>query len=544
MLILHFPFIKALLKDRRIPTNIIDKSVLATCHDFTNMPVKAMFLKEWGNKAGIYLIEYKYDPSIFYIGRTNLFKKRFYEHWKAESSSKFHLFIRLVGIKHFKFHVIEVCSKSELADRESYYLKNYLPLLNSVFSSKVELTVRETLASKLKKLRNLNKALPSEPKRLVYTYDTSREGGINQKAIIFKNSREASITLGLPVSGILRYRNTGIPYRNKFFYSRPLVDFMQVWKESLRITPKGLTNKIRSKRVFAYNAKTLQGMSGTPFISINKALGVHRSSIEFNLDKGKPVIARKSGYVIYFYSRDLSIVEKKILLKKYAFLPLRNKVPVYIYDATTKKLVNGLPSLIDAASYLNIGYRKLSRHLNTHKALKVDENLVYLFDKKLGQEVSPVDTDIVIARARNYKTRLWVYFADTLELVNNGPFETILSASQYLDTERSTIHRKLDSNKPVMLNKKSLSVYFFSKKLDSQLKQELIQQQATKYVRSVIWVYKVLDNGEFVLLPNQPFKSKREAGRILGMDPKYITKYLNTNQVYQNFIFLTLPKQL
>lgn len=65
----------------------------------------------------------------------------------------------------------------------------------------------------------------------------------------------------------------------------------------------------------------------------------------------------------------------------------------------------------------------------------------------------------------------------------------------------------------------------------------------TKYVRSVIWVYKVLENGEFVLLPNQPFKSKREAGWVLGMDPKYITKYLNTEEVYHNYIFLTSPKQ-
>lgn len=314
MLILHSPFIKALFKDRRTPTNIFDKSVLATCHDFTIISVKNMFLKEWGNKAGIYLIEYKYDKRIFYIGRTNLFKKRFYEHWKAESSSKFHLFIRLVGIKHFNFHVIEVCSKSQLAVRENYYLINYLPLLNSVFSSKVELTVRETLASKLKKLRGLNKALPCEPKRVVYAYGISREGGINQKVLLFKNSKEASITLGLPVSGILRYRNTGIPYRSKLFYSRPLVYFMRAWEESLRITPKGLTNKVISKRVFAYNAETLEDIPGSPFISISKAsiaLGVHRKSMDFNIDKGKGVIARKYAFVIYIYSRDLSIVEKK-----------------------------------------------------------------------------------------------------------------------------------------------------------------------------------------------------------------------------------------
>lgn len=321
-------------------------------------------------------------------------------------------------------------------------------------------------------------------------------------------------------------------------------------------------NKILSKRVFAYNAKTLESLQGSPFISFTKAslaLGVHRSSIDFNLDKGKGVISRKSSSVIYFYSRALSIKEKKSLLNKLNSLRIGNKVPVYIYDAITKNLVNNKPftSLSDAAIYLNVEYRKISRHLNTNKAIKggpsIGESLVYLFDKKLEREElinSPLshqsegDSNLVIARTRNYNTRLWVYLADTLELINSGPFETILSAAQYLNTDRSTIHRKLDSNKPAMLKKKSLSVYFFSKELDSQLKGEFNKQLSTKYVRSVIWVYKVLDNGEFVLLPDQPFKSKREAGRELGMDPKYITKYLNTKQGYRNFIFLSLPKQL
>ena len=99
-------------------------------------------------------------------------------------------------------------------------------------------------------------------------------------------------------------------------------------------------------------------------------------------------------------------MEKKSLLNKHASLRLRNKVSVYIHDATTKKLVNNQPSLTDAANYFNIGYRKISRHLNTYRAIKVDEKLVYLFDKKLGEEVFPVDTDIATACVRNYKTRL------------------------------------------------------------------------------------------------------------------------------------------
>lgn len=44
----------------------IDKNLtLASCLNFTNKIVKDKFLNEWGTKAGIYLIEYKYDPKVF-----------------------------------------------------------------------------------------------------------------------------------------------------------------------------------------------------------------------------------------------------------------------------------------------------------------------------------------------------------------------------------------------------------------------------------------------------------------------------------------------
>jgi predicted GIY-YIG superfamily endonuclease len=49
----------------------------------------------------IYLIEYKYNPIVYYIGRTNLFKRRISNHLLANSNNKFHLFINLIGWEHF-----------------------------------------------------------------------------------------------------------------------------------------------------------------------------------------------------------------------------------------------------------------------------------------------------------------------------------------------------------------------------------------------------------------------------------------------------------
>ncbi len=103
-------YIQDLFKDRIAPVIPFDRDLIrGSCLNYTDKISKAKFLKEWGSKAGIYLIEYKYYPNIYYIGRTNLFKKIIFEHSKAESSSKFHLFVRLIGIEHFNIHILEVC---------------------------------------------------------------------------------------------------------------------------------------------------------------------------------------------------------------------------------------------------------------------------------------------------------------------------------------------------------------------------------------------------------------------------------------------------
>lgn len=70
---LHSLHIKELYKDRIAPVKPFDK--LATCTDYLDKALKSKFLKEWGCSAtnsGIYLIEYKHDPLVYYIGRSSL----------------------------------------------------------------------------------------------------------------------------------------------------------------------------------------------------------------------------------------------------------------------------------------------------------------------------------------------------------------------------------------------------------------------------------------------------------------------------------------
>lgn len=69
-------------------------------------------------KGGIYIFQYKYDPNIYYIGRTTSFNTRFRSHINHKTSDKFHIFANLVGWDKFIVSIIEFCDKSEQGKRE------------------------------------------------------------------------------------------------------------------------------------------------------------------------------------------------------------------------------------------------------------------------------------------------------------------------------------------------------------------------------------------------------------------------------------------
>jgi len=77
------------------------------------------------------------------------------------------------------------------------------------------------------------------------------------------------------------------------------------------------------------------------------------------------------------------------------------------------------------------------------------------------------------------------------------------------------------------------------------LKDQLVNSKpvVAGYIRSEIWVYQQGANGELNLIPDQPFKTKREAIRILGIHIKELNKYLDSSKAYQNFFFFTYPQK-
>ena len=84
-------------------------------------------------------------------------------------------------------------------------------------------------------------------------------------------------------------------------------------------------------------------------------------------------------------------------------------------------------------------------------------------------------------------------------------------------------------------------VYFFKNQISSELINELKKYKpVASYARSEIWVYKLDSLGQLSLLPNQPFLTKREALRKMGIHISVLNKYLNTNQYYKGMLFFYL----
>jgi hypothetical protein len=117
-----------------------------------------------------------------------------------------------------------VCSSEVQGAKENSYLKKYLSLLNTTFSSFLsESAIYSSLNLKLAELRTtqeniIGQAIP------IYVYDIS-DKGISKTFVKYKSITEASSlekrargTLGL-------YLDTNIPFKNKLYFSKPILDF-------------------------------------------------------------------------------------------------------------------------------------------------------------------------------------------------------------------------------------------------------------------------------------------------------------------------------
>lgn len=375
---LHSMYIKDLYKDRYANVKSFEDNILATCEDVNN---KSEFVKKWGSVSCIYLIEYKHNPLVYYIGRTNLFKRRISNHLLANSNNKFHLFIKLIGWEHFKISIIEVKSATELGARENYYLQKYLPLLNTTFSSSFsETQIYETFTNKLLNLKKNSVIYVSGKSKEVYVYNILKDH-LDSNYYKYKSIIETSQGQKIARGTISLYMDTNIPFKNKLYYSNPILNLKEIFDLVKNISHELKLNSNIPKKLWAYDAKTLELISGSPFVSksqASKALSISRDVISYFIDTNKAEGIKGT----YLFSNRPGCEEIQKLLDNVDSLKLGNKKEVWIYDAETLKLVNNMPyaSLKLAAEYLQVEYRTIKRHLDTKISTT---KKVYLFSKEL-----------------------------------------------------------------------------------------------------------------------------------------------------------------
>lgn len=388
---LHILYIKDLYKDRIAPVIPFDTDLtLDSCDNFSDVKERTGFLKKWGSKGGIYLIQYKHNPLIYYIGRTTLFKRRFNNHIQADSNSKFHLFFKLVGLEYFKFSIVEVCSPNEQGIRENFYLQKFSPLLNSTFSSSFsESDIYTSLTDKLKNLKpeTLSLEINSNQPIPVFVYcldDTS----INKKLVKYNSMAEVIKKEEIPYNTLLLFIDINVPFINKLYLTRPIIDFEKTFDNIKEILKEVKLYLNTPQTVWAYEAKTLVLVKGSPFSSKTLAsseLGIRRNVINYFLDTGKPEGVKGT----YLYSRPLNDKEIQNLLNISESISLGNKLEVWAYEAKTLNLINNAPfsSISAAANYFNVEYRTISRHLDTKVATNKNNLFVYFFKKEINLDL-------------------------------------------------------------------------------------------------------------------------------------------------------------
>ena len=371
-------YIKDLYKDRNANVKPFEDKVLATCEDMNN---KTEFLKKWGSVSCIYLIEYKHDPLVYYIGRTNLFKRRISNHLQANSNNKFHLFLNLIGWEHFKTSIIEIKPATELGARENYYLQKYLPLLNTTFSSSFsETKIYETLTNKLLNLKNNRVIHENGKSKEVYVYNLLKDH-IDSNYYKYKSIIETNKGQNIARATISLYMDTNIPFKGKLYYSNLILNLKEKFDLAKNISNELKINSNIAKKVWAYDAKRLELIKGSPFVSksqASKVLNISRDVISYFIDSYKAEGIKAT----YLFSNKLNCEEINKLLNNVDSLQLGNKKEVWIYHAETLELVNNMPypSLKLAAEYLEVEYRTIKRHLDTKISTS---KKVYLFSKNI-----------------------------------------------------------------------------------------------------------------------------------------------------------------
>lgn len=329
--------IKELYKDRLAPVKPFSDKTILSVSNILDLAQRAEFFNELKNKGkgGIYLFQYKYDPLVYYIGRTNNFEYRLRSHLNRKLSDKFHVFANIVGWDNFIISIIELSETKDLGIRENYYLQKYLPLLNSTFSSNLsETAIFESLIVKLKslKLTNTNfygNSIYSGVSLWVYKLLNTQ---IDPTFVKYPSLKKACENTGIARETLTLYLDTNVPTSGLLFFSKPIEDMNSSFKLAQKAVDDLNIDPTKPKKVWVYTVtkKGVVLVNNEPFNSRGLAasfLGTTHGVVRYYLDswRGKGF----NGY--YLFSKPLTNKELKSLLELYLS-------PVKVAPASQRRL--------------------------------------------------------------------------------------------------------------------------------------------------------------------------------------------------------------
>lgn len=451
--------IETLYRDRKILPTPYNGHVLdfMLASDYFDLLKRRNFLRNWNGKNVIYLIQYKHDPLIYYIGKTSNLALRIKTHLtkynKINSNlhTRFQSFISLAGVDQFIIKIINETSKLEINKLENKLILEYNPLLNTNFHSIPKSLVTNTFKENLLKLQSesilSNKGnLKNGYSVWVYKYNPEEKKSVLVGS--YPSLLRAQKATFINRNVIRLYLNTNVTIKEFLFYTEAISNFSQTMDLISNLRTNFSFDLTKSKPVYVYSLDTLNLITGDCFESREKAsqyLGIHTSVIRNNMDKVK--YENNHGYL--FFSYPLTLEELNVFKSEFKKLPNFNKV--WAYNAQTLNLVNNkhFSSWASLARYLNIDYKTIKNNLDTFKAIFCNLEWIYFFKKELTLEQKE-NLKKNFTKARQNVNPVWVNIVSNKNKItpynNNSPnFSSLLEIEKELKISAKKVRKIIDT---------------------------------------------------------------------------------------------------
>jgi group I intron endonuclease len=499
---LYYDIISNFLKGIKIIRDSSSIITVESCKNFYLSEDRQVFRKKYSKVSGIYMLRCKLDDRLFYIGQAVDLSIRLGSHFsKTEfESTKLGSMIKLLGWKNFTCNIIETCIEDNLIVRENYYIKKYLPTLNGKFSSTYSNEVYRTLRSVLRHMQFNNRKL--DPNFLPNGVRTLLGGAKDEKLI--NNSKIWAYHYS-PVNT----SSTSLIYKDFC----PLDETTNAGDLNISlINNKPFENLRRVQEKYSIDARTIKNYADT-YVPYNN---------------------------LYFFTReikDLSIISKRH--ETYKLIGLSNYLSkqIWAYESENLKLLKNKPFKTIKEVSLFIGTTR-STVLNILDRPVAMSKGFYCFTKELSEkEILDLKSKGTIRNPiSSLSIAVWVYILkiNSIELVNNKPFQ---SQQEMLRTLNLKIIRTINKYKDTGIVFRGF--FFFSKKLSYEeienLKKNIIYAKPNKKSK-LIWVYK-----NNILINDTPFLSMISAAKELKLNRKLISKNLDSNIHYNDYLFYSNP---